>query len=187
MIRGLRPPFASLVSAGLLCPFLLSCSLSTSCSAPKPAAEVQSKPAQEADKSARKPDKLDRLLKAPTGSFPTAGTAPAVHGAASAPVFGNARPAAGTAKATKPKAITVVGTARNAAMGAVVARADGMAWYIHGMSEWKASLLGKKISVTGHVQTRKLAPDPTVGPDGAVSHGMVGTSSVIVDAMVRPL
>lgn len=76
--------------------------------------------------------------------------------------------------------ITVTGTARNAAMGAVLVRDDGRVWYLDGLSEWPDALLDKAVSVTGTARQRKLAPDPTVGPDGAVSHGMQGMSSVLM-------
>ncbi len=176
MTRGLRPFIASLVSAGLLCPFLISCSLSTSCSAPKPA-EV---PVPKSDKRG-KPDKLDKLLNAHTDDFPAAPGGAVAHGAAAAPSFG--APTAAPAAASK--AFTVVGMARNAALGAVVVGANGAVWYIDKMSEWDGQWLNKKVSVSGTTQSRKLAPDPTVGPNGEVSHGMVGTSKVIVGAKVR--
>ena len=129
----------------------------------------------------RKPDKLDKLLNAHTDDFPAAPGGAVAHGAAAAPDFGGPK----TAAAAAPKAVTIVGMARNAAMGAVVVGTDGAVWYIDKMSEWDGRWLDKKVSVSGTAQTRKLAPDPTVGPKGEVSHGMLGTSKVILDAKVR--
>jgi len=194
MIRGGARPIATLVSTGLLCPFLISCSLSTSCSGSQPAATQAAastaapaaapaaKAKEAAVKSPRKPDKLDKLLAETKGTFPgRAGGGPVAHGGSGPPAMApGAKPVAGSPTQAGP--ITVIGTARNAAMGAVVVRDDGRVWYVDKLSEWDDKLLGKKVKVSGVVQVRKLAPDPTVGPDGAVSHGMVGTSTILANA-----
>lgn len=168
----------SLLSAALLCPLLMSCGLTSSCSGPETPAEVAALP-----ESQRAPDKLDRLLRPSSAGLPPANAGPVSHGAAAAPTFGQPLQAAETAVATGP--ITVLGTARNAAMGAVVIRSDGRVWYLDKLSEWPDPALGKAVTVTGVEQQRKLAPDPVVGPDGAVSHGMQGTSRVLVRATWR--
>mgnify|MGYP007046932023 CR=1 FL=1 len=165
----------SLISAALLCPWLMSCGLTTSCSgAEKPVVG----PAK-----ARAPDKLDELLKPSSAGLPGAATGPARHGAAAAPDFGPGH--AATVEPTAAVRITVTGTARDAAMGAVVVLADGKVWYVDRLSEWPGNLLNAQVSVTGTARQRKLAPDPTVGPDGAVSHGMQGTSAVLMSAHWR--
>lgn len=64
-------------------------------------------------------------------------------------------------------------------MGAVVVTEARDTYYVAGLSEWDASVLRKKVSVTGVVVDKKLAPDPTVGSDGSVSAGMAGTAKVI--------
>ena len=91
------------------------------------------------------------------------------------------RPPAATA------AITVQGVARDAASGAIVQVDGGKVWTIAGLGSWPAELRNQRVEVTGVATIRKLAPDPVRGPDGTVSHGMVGTSDVLAKARWRAL
>lgn len=77
--------------------------------------------------------------------------------------------------------VTISGVARNARMGAVVLPSDRTPIYIDGLEEWDDDVSGQSIQVTGVLRRRKLAPDPVVGADGGVSHGMEGASFVIED------
>lgn len=77
---------------------------------------------------------------------------------------------------------TVQGTARDAKLGAVVVAADGQVYFVEGLDAWEPGFLGRTVRVTGVVRHKKLAPDPTVGPDGAVSAGMVGQAAVLASA-----
>ena len=80
------------------------------------------------------------------------------------------------------KEFTVVGVAHNAFLGAVV-RSDKLGTlYITGLAEWPEALFKKRVTVTGILARKKLAPDPVVAPDGSVSHGMKGTSMVLDNA-----
>jgi len=74
---------------------------------------------------------------------------------------------------------TFIGEAANAKSGAVVDTGSGV-YYLEGIPEWPGDVLGKRVKVAGIVQRKKLAPDPTVGPNGEQSTAMVGSSSVIV-------
>lgn len=75
--------------------------------------------------------------------------------------------------------VTIDGVARNAFLGAVVMRDNGTPVYLDGLDEWEASTSHRRISVTGVLRVRKLAPDPVVGPDGGVSHGAYGNDYVL--------
>lgn len=79
------------------------------------------------------------------------------------------------------KPVTITGKAANAFLGAVVVDADGNTYFIDGLAEWDAELLGQTVEVTGVPTRKKLAPDPVVDDDGAVSHGMKGSATVLVD------
>jgi hypothetical protein len=74
---------------------------------------------------------------------------------------------------------TIVGTAANAALGAVVVDEQGDVYYLDGLAEWDDALLDRRVEVTGTLRRKKLAPDPVVGPGGEVSHGMKGTALVL--------
>lgn len=78
--------------------------------------------------------------------------------------------------------VTLVGTARDAAMGAVLALDGGGAIYLDGLDEWPKNLSSKRVEVKGTLRRKKLAPDPDVAADGAVSHGMAGSSLVVEGA-----
>ena len=75
--------------------------------------------------------------------------------------------------------VTIDGTARNARMGAVVLTDERTPIYLEGLQEWDSSTNGKPVAVTGELVLRSLAPNPTVGPNGEVSHGMEGDAYVV--------
>jgi hypothetical protein len=78
--------------------------------------------------------------------------------------------------------VQLIGTARDARLGAVVVLESGGAIYIDGLEEWPTELDRRKVEVRGILREKKLAPDPTVGADGGISHGMFGTSLVVENA-----
>lgn len=77
------------------------------------------------------------------------------------------------------KEITLAGVARDAMLGAVVRLDSGGTVYVGGLLEWPEPLSGQRVSVRGVLQRRHLAPQPTVGADGGVSHGAAGTSLIL--------
>jgi hypothetical protein len=80
--------------------------------------------------------------------------------------------------------VSVVGVARDARMGAVVLLADTPV-YVVGLDAWPTELHGQRVRVEGRVEERKLAPDPSVGPDGAQTAGMEGVAWVLAEATWR--
>ena len=78
----------------------------------------------------------------------------------------------------------VIGTARNAKLGAIVVSKSGT-YFIEGLAAWPVKLAGKQIEVSGKLVQRKLAPTPKVGKDGAVSAGAHGMSQVLTDATYK--
>ncbi len=79
------------------------------------------------------------------------------------------------------RAVTITGKAANAFLGAVVVEPDGKIYFIDGLSAWDESFLNHQVAVTGTPTKRKLAPDPVVDDAGAVSHGMQGSATVLVE------
>ena len=79
--------------------------------------------------------------------------------------------------------VTLVGVARDAHSGAVVLLSDGTPVYVVGLDEWDEQWNRKQIKITGTLRKRELAPDPEVGPNGEVSHGMFGDALVLEDAV----
>jgi hypothetical protein len=77
---------------------------------------------------------------------------------------------------------TVTGTARDAALGAVVLRDDGVAIFIDGLGSWPADLHGKRVEATGKLVRKSLSPEPEVGPGGERSAGMSGDAQVLEGA-----
>ena len=77
---------------------------------------------------------------------------------------------------------TIEGDALDAMLGAIVRTDDGTPVYVEGLEEWDDALHGKRVKVTGTLRKTSLAPDPTVGADGAVSHGKVGDDYVLEGA-----
>ena len=78
--------------------------------------------------------------------------------------------------------ITLVGTARDAHLGAVVLLSDNTPVFIDGLPMWDDQWDGKRIRVTGLLKDDSIAPDPEVNQQGEVSHGMYGDAFVLVDA-----
>lgn len=78
--------------------------------------------------------------------------------------------------------VTLVGTADNAYVGALVVLSDSTTIYVGGLDEWDEALYGKEVRVTGTLRKRKLAPDPEVNEKGEHSHGMHGRVTVVDDA-----
>lgn len=76
--------------------------------------------------------------------------------------------------------VTVVGVARNAHSGGVVMLSDRRTIFVDGLEYgWDDPWNGVKVQVTGTLNLRKLAPDPEVDADGAVSHGMHGSVLIL--------
>ncbi len=78
--------------------------------------------------------------------------------------------------------VTLEGTARDAALGAVVLLSDGTPVFIRGLDGWEARWDRRRVRVTGVLRSQKLAPDPEVNDQGEVSHGMFGDALVVEDA-----
>lgn len=83
--------------------------------------------------------------------------------------------------------ITIAGAAENAHQGALVTLSDGGVVYVAGLRRWDLRLLGKRVKVTGRLRRHKLAPDPEVGPQAGVTHGMFGSSLVLENAVWEAL
>ena len=79
----------------------------------------------------------------------------------------------------------LVGQALDAKAGAVLETADAGVVYIGGLSSWPAALRQRRVAVTGIVVTKKLIPDPVVGPRGEISQGAQGDQTVIEGARWR--
>ena len=80
------------------------------------------------------------------------------------------------------KKATITGVAGNARMGAVVLTDDRTPIYIDGLESWAdTDLAGQQVEVSGTLRSRSLAPQATVDADGAVSHGMDGASSYVLE------
>ena len=78
--------------------------------------------------------------------------------------------------------VTLVGTAHDAALGAVLVRTDGAPVYLDGLPSWPPTLRGRRVRATGTLVERQLAPDPDHDDRGAIRHGIAGPSLVLVAA-----
>lgn len=78
-----------------------------------------------------------------------------------------------------PQPIVVVGTAQNAKLGAAVVSGGGV-YYVRGLSEWDATLVGQEVSVRGIVV--ESPAEPLVNEKGEVSAGASGPTSWIESA-----
>jgi hypothetical protein len=78
--------------------------------------------------------------------------------------------------------VTIEGTARNAALGAVIVKKSNEPVYIDGLTEWPPDALGKPVRAKGVLKEKKLAPDPVVDEKGNISHGMAGLATVLEKA-----
>ncbi|HTR51222.1 MAG TPA: hypothetical protein VMJ10_10985 [Kofleriaceae bacterium] len=76
--------------------------------------------------------------------------------------------------------VTIDGTARNAALGAVVVGEKGMPIYIAGLERWDRTIDGKPVSVSGKLT--KVAPDDVVDASGQHAHGAPGARFVLEQA-----
>jgi hypothetical protein len=83
--------------------------------------------------------------------------------------------------------VTVEGAARNAKGGAVVVADDGRVLYVAGLESWPAELDGRRVAVTGRVESRPGSPEPLVDDAGQHSAGASGPQTVIVDPTWRAI
>jgi len=83
----------------------------------------------------------------------------------------------------KEKTITVTGTALHAKAGAVVETPDGV-YYIKDRHDW-GDLYGKKVKVTGTLETVTTKKEDLVNENGEIMQGMVGNTHYIVNAQVE--
>lgn len=74
--------------------------------------------------------------------------------------------------------VTIEGTARNAAAGAVVLTDDRTPVYMDGMDRWDRTADGKKVSAKGTLRKRGNS-DPLVNDKGEVRHGVAGDQFVL--------
>lgn len=78
--------------------------------------------------------------------------------------------------------VTLAGTARDAAEGAVVLLKDRTPVYVKGLFSWDDSLDKKKVEVTGTLRLSGGSSEPLVNAKGEHSHGSQGDMLVIEDA-----
>lgn len=80
------------------------------------------------------------------------------------------------------KNVTVRGTAQNAKLGAIVL-IDDLPVYVDGLEEWKATLIGKPIEVTGTL-AKSGGPSIQTNEFGGVSAGTGGPIYTLVNPKV---
>ena len=73
--------------------------------------------------------------------------------------------------------VTIEGTARNAAAGAVVLTDDRTPIYVDGLERWDRATDGKKVSASGTL--RKRGGDQVVNDRGEYRHGTPGDRFVL--------
>jgi hypothetical protein len=73
--------------------------------------------------------------------------------------------------------VTIEGTARNAAAGAVVVTDDATPIYIDGLEAWDRALNGKKVRAKGTLRQRNAGA--LVNAKGEHSHGVPGDRFVL--------
>jgi len=76
--------------------------------------------------------------------------------------------------------VTIDGTARNAALGAVVVAEKGTPIYVAGLERWDRAIDGKSVSVSGVLT--KVAPDDVIDANGHHAHGAPGARFVLEQA-----
>ncbi|MFT3694856.1 MAG: hypothetical protein QM831_17030 [Kofleriaceae bacterium] len=81
------------------------------------------------------------------------------------------------------KQITVEGTARNAAAGAVIMTGDGPI-YLQGIESWDKATDGKQVSVTGTLRAQDNGS--LVNDKGEYSHGIPGKKYELASATWKP-
>jgi len=85
-------------------------------------------------------------------------------------------------KSTKAKIVTIVGTAHRAKLAPMVQGDNGAVIYCTNIDEWPDHVLGKKVKITGTIQTTdrfKAGKDPATG---LVSQGTMGGDTTMNDA-----
>jgi hypothetical protein len=78
--------------------------------------------------------------------------------------------------------VTLAGTARDAAEGAVVLLSDRTPVYVKGLYSWADALDRKRVVVTGTLRLSGGSSEPLVNAKGEHSHGSEGDMLVIEDA-----
>ena len=76
---------------------------------------------------------------------------------------------------------TVTGEAAESMTGPVVV-VNGEAILVTGFSSWPEGVAGKQVRVTGNTGSASAGSAPSVGADGAVSHGASGSIDMLTDA-----
>ncbi len=71
-----------------------------------------------------------------------------------------------------------IGKAVNAKAGAALQSDADEVIYLEGLGTWPPGIVGRRVDVSGILVARRLIPDATVGPDGAVSAGASGLQAV---------
>jgi len=78
--------------------------------------------------------------------------------------------------------ITILGTAHDAFLGAIILTESDIPVYVSGLEEWDDIILGRNIEAKGLLKKRTIGPEPVVDADGAISHGIEGLQYVLEDA-----
>ncbi len=78
--------------------------------------------------------------------------------------------------------VTIAGTARDAAEGAIVLLSDRTPVYVKGLFSWDDALDRKRVVVTGTLRLSGGSNEPLVNANGEHSHGSEGDLLMIVDA-----
>lgn len=79
--------------------------------------------------------------------------------------------------------LSVEGTARDAALGALVECDDGTSYYVEG-HEWDEQTSGKRVVVTGTLECKPIGP-PTRNAAGEIQHGADGNQDVLANPTWR--
>jgi hypothetical protein len=74
----------------------------------------------------------------------------------------------------KLKEITIIGTALNAKLGAIIQTENGEVYYLAGVYEWPDDITGKKVKATGTISSEYHDPKNLKTKDGAYKTGMSG-------------
>ena len=78
--------------------------------------------------------------------------------------------------------VTIAGTARDAAEGAMVLLKDRTPVYVKGLFSWDDALDRKQVEVTGTLRLSGGSSEPLVNAKGEHSHGSQGDMLMIEDA-----